>query len=238
MRWPCLILPLMVILIGLFPEAASAHPAQFTTLQVTIDPTGQFHASLNIDILAYALGETSLNSTNEELDVLLNGPRAVLGQKLADAAARFRREIVIRTDAGDVTPASWDLPGLPEVDEVLARKIQPRILMPGGIDFSGTLPAGSHTLSIRLPYILGDTIHVYDLPNGDNTASPVAAGDYSDPVHLDLQVPSGTAGLPGKKGMNLTTTLPQVMIAILLLVGLSVINRRMMPHSRKARHPQ
>ena len=63
------------------------------------------------------------------------------------------------------------LAGAGEVDAVLARKIQPRILMPGEIDFSGTLPAGAHTISIRLPYVLGDTMQVFELPNG--TATPL-----------------------------------------------------------------
>jgi hypothetical protein len=42
----------MALPFALFPAAASSHPAQFTTLQVEIDPGGRFHASLNIDILA------------------------------------------------------------------------------------------------------------------------------------------------------------------------------------------
>ncbi len=136
----------------LLPGALLAHPAQFTTFQVNIDADGQYRAILNIDILAYALGETSLDSTNEELQTLLDGPRPALGQALRDAGERFSRELVIHTDAGDSKPSSWQLPGLPEVDAVLARKLLPRILMPGDINFSGTLPAAARTISIRLPY--------------------------------------------------------------------------------------
>jgi hypothetical protein len=173
--------------------AASAHPTQFTTLQVVIDPTGQFRASLNIDILSYAMGQTSLQTTNEELETLLDGPRAALGRDLADAGERFRREVVIHTDVGDVTPSSWNLPGLPELDAVLARNIHPRILVPGEIDFSGTVPAAAHTISIRLPYVLGDTVQIYELPNGDSHDEPVTAGDYSSTIALNLSIPARTS---------------------------------------------
>lgn len=185
MRWFCLMLAPSMLL----PGAILAHPAQYTTLQVTVDADGKFHGSLNIDILAYALGETSLESTNEELQTLLDGPRAVLGQKLADAGDRFRREVVIRTDAGKAAPSAWELPGLLEVNAVLARKIQPPILMPGEIDFTGALPLSAHRLAIRLPYILGETMQVFELPNGDSNAAPVPAGAYSADIPVSFSPP-------------------------------------------------
>jgi hypothetical protein len=232
----CRLLTITVLMISLVPKATSAHPAQFTTLQVTVDPTGEFHASLNIDILAYALGETSLESTNEELQALLDGPRAILGRKLADAGDRFRREVVVRTDAGDITPSSWTLPGLPEVDAVLARKIQPRILMPGEIDFSGTLPADAHTLSIRLPYILGDTMQVYELPNGDSDAAPVPAGDYSEDIHVvptPPQAPANPAIAPGQGGGRFLRNLPKALGCALFVIGLSLAGARLFPRFGK-----
>ena len=221
----------------LLTDAGRAHPAQFTTLQVEIEPGGEFHASLNIDILAYALGETSLQSTNEELQALLDGPRADLKAKLADAGERFRREVVIHTDAGNVVPSSWTLPGMTDVDEVLARNIHPRILMPGDIEFSGMLPADAHTLSIRLPYILGDTMDVYELPNGDSIAAPVAAGEYSEEVHPDL-APSAAppaANLPEKSGTR-SHLIKEVLGGVLFLAALFLINTRLLPFLRKALH--
>ena len=176
----------MALLLALFPRTASAHPAQFTTLQVRVEPDGQFQAALNIDILSFALGKPSLATSNEELEALLNGPRDALGQALADAGDRFRREVVVHTDAGDVIVTSWTLPGLSDVDAVLAKKIQPRILMAGEIAFSGTLPANARTISIRLPYVLGDTVQVYELPDARGYDEPVTAGDYSSNIKLNL----------------------------------------------------
>ncbi len=235
LRWPPLLTTIMALPFALVPTtSASAHPAQFTTLQVEIDPAGGFHASLNIDILAYALGETSLESTNEELQALLDGPRALLARALADAGERFRREVVIRTDAGEVTPASWSLPGLPEVDAVLARNLHPSILMPGEIDFSGTLPAGVHTLSIRLPYILGDTMHVYELPNGDSDAAPVAAGDFSEAVRVALPeaAPSNVVS-PEQRGGRFTRMLPKALGSALFVIALSLLGAWLIPFFRK-----
>lgn len=166
-------------------QTASAHPAQFTSLQVKIDPAGGFHSVLNIDILAFALGSTSTEAGEEELSALLDGPRSRLAEALTDAAKRFRNEVVVRTDAGDATVLAWQFPGLAEVEAALARKLEPRVLVPGEIRFSGKLPPGARSLSFRLPYILGDTVHVLEMPSGIRFTKPVEAGAYSSAVALD-----------------------------------------------------
>lgn len=188
-NWRPALAGLAFLLIALQPDAARAHPTEFTTLQVKVEADGRFDASLNVDILSYALGQTSLKTSNEELEALLDGPRATLAADLAGADERFRHEVVVRTDAGNAAITAWTLPDLAEVDAVLARKIQPRILVPGVIAFSGTLPARAHTLAIRLPYVLGDTVHVLELPGGNSHDEPVAAGAYSSQVPIALQVP-------------------------------------------------
>ena len=93
----------------------------------------------------------------------------------------------MRTDAGDAAVSGWKLPGLPEVEAALARHVVPRILMAGDIAFSGTLPAAARTVSIRLPYVLGETVHVYAVPGGDGEGQLVAAGDYSNVVRFKLR---------------------------------------------------
>jgi hypothetical protein len=72
---------------------------------------------------------------------------------------------------------------------MLARNLQPRILVPGEITFSGMLPAKAHTLTIRLPYVLGDTVQVLELPGGISHDEPVSAGDYSSQVLIALKAP-------------------------------------------------
>lgn len=180
---------LAVLLAVFLFRPAGAHPAQFTTLQIKVEADGHFAATLNIDILSFALGKTSTKTSNEELTSLLDGPRATLAADLADAGDHFRHEVVVRTDAGDATITNWSLPGLPEVNAVLARNIQPRILVPGEIAFSGTLPAQAHTLAIRLPYVLGDTIQIWELPGGSSHEEPITAGGYSSQVSLALKAP-------------------------------------------------
>ena len=222
----------MLGLFALLTQIASAHPAQFTTLQIEIEPSGRFHASLNIDILSYALEQTSAATSNEQLEAVLNGPRAALGQMLSDSGDRFQREVVIRTDAGDVVPTSWQLPGLNDVDAVLARKIQPPILMPGDISFSGTLPANAHTISIRLPYVLGDTVQVYELPNGESHDEPVAAGDYSSVIALKL-APIGTTSRLTDFGRYVVVgfkhIVPEGLDHILFVLGLFLLSNRLVP---------
>ncbi len=213
---------LLLAALAILPLPAHAHPTQFTTLQVKIEPDGSYHATLNIDILSYALGKASADTSNEELQAALDAPRATLAQELADAGDRFRREVVFHTDASDPPPSSWQLPGLPEVNAVLARKIKPPILMPGDIAFSGKLPASAHTLSVRLPFVLGDTLHLYELPDGGSDEQPVAAGEYSTPVKLPPR-PSPPAS-SAKRAI-----LPGIVVIALLVAASYRI--------RKARHP-
>ncbi len=218
--------------LALLSQPVQAHPAQFTTLQIGVDPSGRFHATLNIDILSYALEQTSTATSNEQLEAVLNGPRSALGQMLSDSGDRFRREVVIRTDAGDVVPTSWELPGLTEVDAVLARKIQPPILMPGDISFSGTLPANAHTISIRLPYVLGDTVQVYELANGESHDEPVAAGNYSSEIELKL-APAGTTSrltdFGRYVGVGFRHIVPEGLDHILFVLGLFLLSNRPTP---------
>jgi len=180
---------LALLLAVILPAAARSHPTEFTTLLVKVEADGHFNASLNVDILSFALGQTSLKTSNEELEALLAGPRATLADDLSSAGDNFRHEVVIRTDAGNAGITSWTLPDLAKVDAVLARNLQPRILVPGEIAFSGTLPPRAHRLSIRLPYVLGDTVQVFELPGGNSHDEPVSAGEYSSQVSIALQPP-------------------------------------------------
>jgi hypothetical protein len=221
-----------LLLAFLLPGAAGAHPAQFTVLQVKVEADGHFEATLNIDILSYALGQTSLKTSNEELEALLNGPRTNLAACLADAGEHFRHEVVVRSDVGDATITSWSLPGLPEVDAVLARNLQPRILVPGEIAFSGTLPARAHTLAIRLPYVLGDTLQDMELPGGNTDVEPVSAGDYSSQVAIALK-PAGAGDRLVAIGRYIIVgfhhIIPEGLDHILFVLGLFLFSARFKP---------
>lgn len=223
---------MVALLLALAAKTACAHPVQFTTLQVTVEPDGHFRAILNIDILAFALHKTSQASSNEEMQTLLDGPRDTLARELADAGEHFKHEVVVRTDAGDAAISSWDLPGLPEVNAVLALNLHPNILMPGEIRFEGTLPADARTLTVRLPYVLGDTIHVYELPGGDSSNEPVAAGDYSTKVDLSLKAAPGSNWLRKFAlyiGVGVRHIIPEGLDHILFVLGLFLLSTRLAP---------
>jgi hypothetical protein len=223
---------LAFLLVLLLPAAGWAHPAEFTTLQVKVEADGRFEATLNIDILSFALGKTSAKTSNEELEALLGGPRATLAADLAHAGEHFRHEFVVRTDAGNATINSWSLPGLPEVDAVLARNIQPRILVPGEIAFTGQLPARTHSLAIRLPFVLGDTLHTLELPDGNSHTEPVSAGEYSSTIPLELK-PPGTGAKMVAIGKYVVVgfhhIIPEGQDHILFVLGLFLFSARLKP---------
>jgi HupE / UreJ protein len=214
------------------PEVARSHPAEFTTLQVRVEADGHFDASVNIDILSFALGEPSLKTSNEELEALLAGPRATLADHLADAGEHFRHEVVVRTDAGNATINSWTLPDLVQVDAVLARNLQPRIMVPGDITFSGKLPVHANTLAIRLPYVLGDTLQMLELPQGNSHAEPVSAGDYSSEVTIALQPPGAGDKLVAMGRyiiVGFHHIIPEGQDHILFVLGIFLFSARLKP---------
>ncbi len=216
----------------LLSRIGETHPAQFTTLQVKIEADGHFEASLNIDILSFALGEPSLKTSNEELEALLNGSRTNLAEQLAEAGEHFRHEVVVRTDVGNASITSWTLPGLPEVDAVLARHLQPQILMPGEIIFSGQLLANSRTVAIRLPYVLGDTVQVYELPGGNSHDEPVSAGNYSSQILVALKAPGKwdkLVALGRYIVVGFHHIIPEGLDHILFVLGLFLFSARLGP---------
>ena len=231
-NWRAVLCGVALLSALLLPRMGWAHPAQFTTLQVKIEADGHFDASLNIDILSFALGEPSLKTSNEELEALLNGSRTNLAEQLADAGEHFRHEVVVRTDVGNASITLWKLPGLPEVDAVLARKLQPRILMPGEIAFSGTLPSGAHTIAIRLPYVLGDTVQVYELPGGNSHDEPVSAGNYSSQIPIALKAPGKwdkLVALGRYLAVGFHHIIPEGQDHILFVLGLFLFSARIWP---------
>lgn len=231
-NWRPVLGGLAFLLAIILPEVAGSHPTEFTTLQVKVTADGHFNASLNIDILSFALGETSLKSSNDDLEALLAGPRSTLAEDLASAGENFRHEVVIRTDAGDAIITSWTLPDLAQVDSVLARHLQPRILVPGEITFFGKLPAKAKTISIRLPYVLGDTVQVLELPGGNSHDEPVSAGEYSSQVSIALQ-PPGTGENLVAIGRYLNVgfhhIVPEGQDHILFVLGLFLFSARLKP---------
>ncbi len=181
MGWRCSTALVLLALAG-WISPAWAHPTEITTLEIKVESDGRFSARLNVDLLAYALGKTSADATNEELEALLDEPRPQLARRLVDAGERFRREVVIQTNLGDVSVTSWALPTIVEVDAAEAGHVRPRITIGSTVTFSGSLPAGTTTLAIRLPYILGDTLQAYELPRGRSVVETVLAGEYGKEV--------------------------------------------------------
>ncbi|HEV2695216.1 MAG TPA: HupE/UreJ family protein [Verrucomicrobiae bacterium] len=231
-NWRPALYGLACLLAILLPPVARPHPAEFTTLQFKVETDGRFSATLNIDILSFAISKPSTKTSNEELEALLAGPRSVLAANLVDAGDHFRHEVVIYTDVGNATIASWTLPDLTTVDAVLARKLQPRIMMPGEIAFSGILPAKAHGFSIRLPYVLGDTVHLLELPHGQSHDEPVSAGDYSSQVTIELKAPGKwdqLVAIGRYIGVGFRHIIPEGQDHILFVLGLFLFSARIKP---------
>ena len=94
------------------------------------------------------------------------------------------------------------------------------------------MPANAHRISIRLPYVLGDTVQVYELPDGGSHDEPVAAGDYSTETALELAPPKTAAKLADLGRyivVGFKHIVPEGLDHILFVLGLFLLSNRLVP---------
>lgn len=154
---------------------ARAHPTCLTAAIVTVEPTGEFQLTMQFDLLAYALNDTSARIGNEPMDALLAAPRADLEDRLAAAKRRFGRGLALTTDRG---PAAVEAIEFPETEAVYKWRDEKKPVLPVVLParMRGRLPPGAGTLTVRFPAIFDQVILTVERPGEEVTVEPVEAG--------------------------------------------------------------
>lgn len=189
-----------LLLLALCRAGITAHPAYFTSADARVRSDGAVVVRVRFDLLAYALNDTSARIGNAPMEELLNGPRAELEKRLADARDRMLHGFSIVTDAGSCAPDSIEFPDAAAVDE---DKKSGGALLPMVMEakLTGRLPAGTKSVAFRFPPVLDVLVLTVERSGEDEFSEPLEAGAVSSPlpVRFSLPQPASTPGLAPPK---------------------------------------
>lgn len=167
------------------------HTTYITMAHAAIKADGSCHVTVQFDLLAYALNDTSARIGNEPMEALLKAPRDEIDKRLAEAKERFGRSFAVLTDRGPVVPTALQFPTAADLASWCAAPgaVLP-VIIPVEID--ATLPAGATTLAFRFPGLMAETILTVERPGEDFFTEPVEGGKTSTelPVHAPVSPPS------------------------------------------------
>lgn len=187
------------------------HPAYITLAHAVVKADGSCHVTVQFDLLAYALNDTSARIGNEPMEALLKAPPDEVEKLLAEAKERFRHSFTVLTERGPVVPTALRFPTAADLASwrATAGAVLP-VVIPVEVDT--TLPAGATTLALRFPGLMAETILTVERPGEDFFTEPVEGGKTSTelPVHVPVPPPSSdvrnpTHPVPRQPGPSATT---------------------------------
>lgn len=160
--------------------AAHGHPANIASARVQVERSGEVAVTLRIDYLAFALGVSHAEANPDEELALLRSPRTDLEARLEEAAAGFREEARLSTDAG---PATLRQIELPDLATTLARASADtaNVALPvmATIKARFQLPPSAREFSVRLPFVVGDIVVSVEQPGREPATALLPAGKTS-----------------------------------------------------------
>jgi hypothetical protein len=237
----------LLVIAGFAAGLARAHPANFTQAHLVVDEDGTFTLSVNLDLLALAADVPAADATDELIRPLLDEPRETLARQLAEAGERLRREVIVKTDQGVATITEWRVADLAEVKRVLGADPGSKPLLPwmGEITGAGRLPEGTTSVSLRVAYVVGKIVTVFELPGAEAYGEPVGAGEFSSALPVTLAKHDTLAGRPGAESVDKHPSrwvlcgryivigfehiVPQGLDHILFVLGLFLLGSRLRP---------
>jgi len=166
-----------------------------TSAIVKVSSSGAIDLTLTHDVLAFALNDQSQNIPDGPMFELLNGPEEVLTASLREAATRFESLCVLTAGGTRVPLRVRSYPSAAEVYGVKAKK--PKYPLPIKLELHATasVPAGSTSLKIRFPEMLGIVVVTIDRPGAEPVALPLEPNEPSPDFELSLRAvdPGSTA---------------------------------------------
>ena len=162
------------------------HPTYVTLANAVVQADGTCRISIEFDLLAFTLNDTSARIGNEPMEALLNAACDETDRVLRDASARFARGFSIVTDHGEITPRALRFP---TTDDLLRWKSsgQPTLPVIIPVEVEARLPAGTRTVAFRFPGLLADIILTVERPSEDFFTEPVDAGKTSTVLSVHLR---------------------------------------------------
>ncbi|MBC8108920.1 MAG: hypothetical protein H7Z14_20210, partial [Anaerolineae bacterium] len=175
---------LTTLLTGSF---ASAHPAQFVAANLTVNRDGTFRVHARFDLLAFALNDTPARIEDAAMNELLDGSREDLEQALVNARQRLLRGVKIQCDGSTIVSAeAIQFPTTEDVNRWRDAKVLPRLPVMQEATLDGHLPAGTKSIAIRFPEVLGTLVLSIERPGEEAFSEPLEGGRYCSTLPIDL----------------------------------------------------
>lgn len=176
---------------AVLPVAAHLSPIPMAT--ATIQPDGRFTFNLTFDVMAFALDSFPENVTDLAMNELLDGPVAELGARLGDAQIRFQKEFSVFANGTTGAVATLIFPSVADVQRY--KESAPLIRLPVMllVAVEGRMPAGSRSVSFRLPAKLGSVALTVVRPDQPIGVLIVNSGEATSPLPLKLEEVAATS---------------------------------------------
>src|SRR5204863_8167862 len=124
----------------------------------------------------------SQNVSDPPMYALLNGPREELGAALEDGRDRFAALFHLTADGKPVEARVVEAPTLEAIDRWKAEHPDRRLPVKLDIVAEAMIPAGTGTISLRFPEVLGDLLLTVDRPGVELISIPLRPGEVSPEV--------------------------------------------------------
>jgi hypothetical protein len=178
-------------------QTARAHPATLVAADVQIHRDGGFIIRARFDVLAFALNDTPGRVDDASMNALLDGPGDVLEARLKDASDRFMRGcvVLVNQDRSRVVRAeSIEFPTVEAIHRWRDSGIKPRLPVIDQAKLEGHLPAGTQSVEICFPEVMGPVVMTIERPGEEPFSEPIEPGMASSvyPIKLDSSTTSPT----------------------------------------------
>ena len=205
---------------------------------VTIEPDGRYEMDLTIDVVAFALNQTSQATADAAMNQLLDGPETNLAAQVAAARQRFAREFAVLADGVPGTLDTNVFPTLEDLQRYRASPPTPRLPVMLMASLAGRLPPGTRSVAFRFPPALGSVAMTVMRPVLSPASVIANPGLDTDPVPLTAARPTATPAIPEPShwhvarqylALGFKHIVPEGLDHILFVLGLFLLGNRLKP---------
>lgn len=211
-----------------------AHPAAVTGAVARVESDGAVHVALTFDALAFALNDTPDRVADADMNALLDGPRAELERRMADARRHFVEHFAVVADGVPGTISRLRFPTAADVQTWGAARPGPRLPVLLSCDVDATISPATRRIAFRFPEVIGSVVLTVERPALEPFTEPVSAGTTSTALALSPSPRAGSSAptpplaerLLGFIRLGFTHILPRGLDHVLFVLGLCLLAGR------------
>jgi hydrogenase/urease accessory protein HupE len=180
-----MVLALLAALL-LVPRPAAAHPAVAAVALIQVRDGGEVTIVLLHDSLSYALNDTPVHITDQQMYALLDGPGEDLAAAFEDGKERFEGALHLSADGRPLAFQLVSSPSIAGVHDWL--KDNPSRVLPCKQQFvvKATLAPNTRMLRVQFPQIMGQIILNIDRMGVEPLYLPLDSGELSPEIDVSM----------------------------------------------------